>query len=245
MNSQVTQLWDAQQKELLTRRVCSDLVDFDTSTAEFPGLRLVGGVDISYPRTTADTAVVALTILSFPALHTLYTHVQRTQITQPYVAGYLAFREMPAYQQAFAHLRETHPELWPQVVLVDGNGTLHPRAFGSACHLGVLEDVPTVGVAKNLLHLEGVGLDAAGVKRAFAGDPGLSQLAVGELGMAVAPPAECKARNPVFVSPGHRVSQETAVWLVRRCSVYRVPEPIRVADQRSREVVREIEKGGV
>ena len=41
------------------------------------------------------------------------------------------------------------PDLVPDVILVDGNGVLHKRGFGLASHLGVLVDIPTVGVGKN------------------------------------------------------------------------------------------------
>ncbi|XP_030920523.1 endonuclease V [Geospiza fortis] len=51
------------------------------------------------------------------------------------------------------------PQLQPQVLLVDGNGLLHPREFGIACHLGVLTDLPCIGVAKNLLHVDGLVRD--------------------------------------------------------------------------------------
>ena len=38
--------------------------------------------------------------------------------------------------------------------------------------------------------------------------------------------------NPLIVSPGHRVSRETAVELVLRCLAgYRLPEPTRLADR--------------
>ncbi|XP_063654191.1 endonuclease V isoform X12 [Pan troglodytes] len=43
-----------------------------------------------------------------------------------------------------------------QVLLVDGNGVLHHRGFGVACHLGVLTDLPCVGVAKKLLQVDGL-----------------------------------------------------------------------------------------
>lgn len=38
---------------------------------------------------------------------------------------------------------------------------------------------------------------------------------------------------------GHKVSIETAVTLVRACSKHRMPEPIRQADLRSREKIRD------
>ena len=44
--------------------------------------------------------------------------------------------------------------------------------------------------------------------------------------------------NPVYVSVGHRISLASAGQLVRRCSRYRVPEPIRQADLRSRDLIR-------
>ncbi len=43
-----------------------------------------------------------------------------------------------------------------EVVLVDGCGVLHPQGFGSACHLGVSTDTPTVGVSKTWLNVEGL-----------------------------------------------------------------------------------------
>ncbi|RXN14206.1 SEC14 1 [Labeo rohita] len=56
---------------------------------------------------------------------------------------------------ACAHLVVlTYPHM--KVLFVDGNGLFHHREFGLACHLGVLSDLPCVGVAKNLLHVEGV-----------------------------------------------------------------------------------------
>src|SRR2546429_5416821 len=61
----------------------------------------------------------------------------------PYVAGLLAFRELPALISALAKLT-----VEPDVLVCDGYGIAHPRRFGLACHLGVLAGEPAVGVAK-------------------------------------------------------------------------------------------------
>ena len=53
----------------------------------------------------------------------------------------------------YQRLMENQPEMIPQVVLIDGNGVLHPRGFGLASHFGVLANTCTIGVAKNLHHL--------------------------------------------------------------------------------------------
>ena len=42
-----------------------------------------------------------------------------------------------------------YPKLTPHCVMVDGNGLLHFRKFGIACHIGVLTDLPTIGISKD------------------------------------------------------------------------------------------------
>ena len=53
-------------------------------------------------------------------------------------------------------LEKTSKDLMPQVILVDGNGVLHAKQFGLACHLGVLVDIPTVGCSKSLYSIDGI-----------------------------------------------------------------------------------------
>uniref|UniRef100_A0A3Q4HQG4 Uncharacterized protein n=1 Tax=Neolamprologus brichardi TaxID=32507 RepID=A0A3Q4HQG4_NEOBR len=67
-------------------------------------------------------------------------------LTAPYIAGFLAFRETPFLLEALQRLKKNQPTLLPQ-------GTVK---FGLACHLGVLSGLPCVGVAKNLLQVQGV-----------------------------------------------------------------------------------------
>lgn len=48
----------------------------------------------------------------------------------------------------------------PQVVIVDGNGSLHPRRCGVATLLGVTEGLRTLGIAKTLHVFQGVDMHA-------------------------------------------------------------------------------------
>lgn len=49
-----------------------------------------------------------------------------------------------------------------------------------------------------------------------------------------------KATKPVYVSPGHKISIDSATELVHRCSKYRVPEPIRQVNPRPMDSVHVI-----
>eukprot|EP00753_Platysulcus_tardus_P006870 PLAT14657.1.p1 GENE.PLAT14657.1~~PLAT14657.1.p1 ORF type:complete len:183 (+),score=64.19 PLAT14657.1:393-941(+) len=164
------------------------------------------------------------------------------QLSEPYIPGFLAFREVEHLVALVDLLREQQPLLMPQVILVDGNGVLHPRGFGLAAHLGVLTALPTIGVGKTLLHVDGLtkGTVRADVDAAWTEDEGATVELVGDSGRTWGA-AFCRPsiRNPVFISTGHRVSLDTALQLVAACSNYRIPEPVRQADLRSRVVVRE------
>jgi deoxyinosine 3'endonuclease (endonuclease V) len=46
-------------------------------------------------------------------------------------------------------------------------------------------------------------------------------------------------KQPLFVSIGHLVSLATSLDVVRMCTVYKIPEPIRQADLRSRAYIRQ------
>ncbi|XP_008278030.1 endonuclease V isoform X2 [Stegastes partitus] len=129
-----------------------------------------------------------------------------------------------------------------EVVLVDGNGLFHDREFGLACHLGVLSGLPCVGVAKNLLQVQGVNKSQEHQSQIAAlqkgGDSFPLTAASGKvLGKALR--SSDKSVKPVYVSVGHKISLDTAVRLTHACCRYRVPEPIRQADCRSREYLRQ------
>lgn len=186
----------------------------------------------------------------------MYENHAKVKLTLPYIAGYLAFREVQPLLDLISALRSTHPELEPQVILVDGCGVLHPRGFGLASHLGLLSNIPTIGCSKNFLVIDGdgpvLGSHPTKLKKDFkkfvAAHPethGLMPL-VGTVtgktyGAALAAATGKMAegtQNPIFVSVGHKVSLETAVSLVRACSRFRVPEPIRQADLKSRNEIK-------
>ena len=56
------------------------------------------------------------------------------------------------------------------------------------------------------------------------------------------PVKEKNVKKLIYVSVGHLVQLETAVKLVQRTSLHRIPEAVRRADGGSREVLRELEE---
>lgn len=175
----------------------------------------VAGLDAGYDRASRTTRA-AVAVLSFPELEPVAQRVARRRTRFPYVPGYLSFRETPALLAALSGLR-----LRPDLLLCDGHGLAHPRRFGLACHLGVLLDVPSIGVAKSRLVGEHERVPEARGAWVPLGDGGEVIGAVLRTRAGV---------RPLYVSVGHRVSLETAIASVLRCAPrYRLPEPIRRA----------------
>eukprot|EP00050_Salpingoeca_kvevrii_P022684 m.130609 g.130609 ORF g.130609 m.130609 type:complete len:204 (-) comp9790_c0_seq2:403-1014(-) len=148
-------VWEAQQSELKAR-----LAKYDDHEWTLDTLRYVGGVDISFIKGNDVDACAGLVVLELPSMNVVYEDFEMVQLDAPYIPGFLAFREVKFLDALLEKLRKQHPELIPELILVDGNGYLHYRGFGLACHLGVLADIPTIGIGKNLLCVDGLTNDA-------------------------------------------------------------------------------------
>lgn len=180
-----------------------------------PEIRHVAGVDVGFEQGGAVTRA-AVAVLAFPELRLVETALARRPTQFPYVPGLLSFRELPAVLDALAGLKTP-----PDVILCDGQGIAHPRRFGIACHLGVLLDLPTIGVGKTRLigrHAEPGDVKGAWVPLIDGGET---------IGAVLRTRAGVK---PVYVSSGHRISLETAIRLTLACVTrYRLPETTRQA----------------
>ncbi|XP_030062464.1 endonuclease V isoform X1 [Microcaecilia unicolor] len=233
--------WEREQNQLKSKLIEYDTEDWQED-ASFAGLQRIGGVDLSYIKGDDSTACASLVVLSYPDLEVLYEDCRMVSLTAPYVAGFLAFREVHSLVEAVETLQDKDPSLMPQVLLVDGNGVLHHRGFGVACHLGVLTGLPCIGIAKNLLQVSGLENDELHKEQIRSLQMGGDSFPLVEssgrvLGMAL---KSCeKSTKPVYVSVGHKMSLESAVRLIHCCCKYRVPEPIRQADIRSRAHIRQ------
>eukprot|EP01104_Vermistella_antarctica_P008838 TRINITY_DN2250_c0_g1_i1.p1 TRINITY_DN2250_c0_g1~~TRINITY_DN2250_c0_g1_i1.p1 ORF type:complete len:297 (-),score=18.74 TRINITY_DN2250_c0_g1_i1:175-1065(-) len=156
-HAEVKAKWIKLQLDLKKKLVQKDSFEWKVPSGDGDSdLRLIGGVDISFVKGNPVDACACLVVVSYPDLEVVYTACEMVQLTEPYISTFLAFREAPFLVDLVSELRKKSPELVPQLILVDGNGVLHPRGFGLASHLGVLCGIPTIGVGKSFLFVDGV-----------------------------------------------------------------------------------------
>jgi len=206
---------------------------------DFSTIRWVAGVDISFDPKDSDHACAYISIYEAhkPLGPPVYEDHILDKVKVPYESGFLGFREVPFYLTLFERLQKVAPQYWPDVVFVDGFGILHPRGCGSASHLGLKLGLPTVGIAKTLLCHDGLHEDA--IKRRFrkqCQSPGSFVPLVGKSGQTYggAYKSTNETQNPIYISVGHKVSLITAIAMIGPFCQYRIPEPIRNSDIKSK-----------
>ncbi len=168
-------------------------------------IKTVAGFDLTFRDKKAYCVCVVIDYATFNILEIQQTI---TDELMPHHINLLAFREGPP-------IIETYKKLTHQldVLLVDGNGALHPHKVGVASYVGVLLNKPCIGVAKNLAHghLEEECIIVHNEHRGTA----------------------IKTKDfaqPIYVSAGHGLSLLQAVQIVQHClKDYKLPYPLHIA----------------
>ena len=196
------------QKEIAERVVTHD--DFDLNS-----IRRICGVDVAYG--DGNIAYCSAVVMEAEekeevegakngrGMVVVDSADLKTTAKFPYIPGLLMLREAEPMIRTLAMLKKDY-----DLLLVDGNGRLHPRKCGLACYLGVTLDKPAIGVAKSRL---------CGTVR-----PDCFVEMKGEvLGYVV-------DKKKLYISVGHRISLESAVAIVQKLGI----EPLRLADINSK-----------
>ena len=211
--------WDLTPKEAMAvqSRLAAEIVCRD----DFGPVARVAGVDVGFEGNGATTRA-AVTVLAFPSLQLETSAIARLPTRFPYVPGLLSFREIPAVLAAMERLN-----VRPDLLLCDGQGIAHPRRFGIASHLGLLLDIPAIGVAKTRLigrHDEVPDERGAWVPLK-AGSETIGAVLLTRRGV-----------KPLYVSPGHRIGLESSIaWVMACLTRYRLPETTRWAHRLASE----------
>lgn len=207
----------------------------------------VVGTDLSFFPEDSTKAVASLVVTHFDDVEKVaWEKHEVVDLPEPYIPTFLSFRELTGLLHMWQLFEAEAPEIAQRVsvILLDGNGILHPRRLGIASHFGVVINRPTIGCAKTLLYLPGFPNEKH-VQRYFAEhdcDTSFNYALKTDQGehAATAIRSHRDAKRPIFVSPGHLVSHLEALVFVRHCIRVRVPEPIRKADLNGRRVVQEL-----
>lgn len=182
----------------------------------FPSIKTIAGVDCI---SVQDKLLACIVVCEFPSLRIIEKKTYLLNDALPYREGFQDYREMPAIIEAYNKLDQE-----PDVILVNGNGIVHPRKIGLASHLGLALNKATIGVAESL-----------SLGRVEKGKIILYNEIMG---------FEIKTREfskPVYVSPGHLVSLGSVLNVIPQTIQYphKMPEPLHLAHKIGKKKVKE------
>ncbi len=181
-------------------------------------IKYIGGADVSM-NLFSTFGFAGFVTLSYQTLGVIDKSVVKDDLKFPYIPGLLSFREIPMLLKAWEKLK-----IKPDVIIVDGVGIAHPRRLGIATHLGILLNVPTIGCAKSVL---------TGVYDEPAQEAGSVSYLYDKYNKTEILGAAVRTKNkvkPVFISPGHLITLEESIDIVKKCVIkHRLPEPTRMA----------------
>ena len=187
-------------------------------------IETVGGVDQAFLQ---DNRIIScITILDYPEMNLIEKKIAIKRVNFPYIPGFLAFREFPAILEACRKLTK-----YPDILIIDGHGIAHPRRIGIATHAGILLNRVTIGVAKKKLVGEFSYPEEVGqYKPLIYGNS--------TIGFVMKSREYC---NPIFISPGHKISLETGLEIVKNCiRGHKLPEPVWQAHRLVNEFRRKV-----
>ncbi|MHA2357787.1 MAG: endonuclease V [Candidatus Heimdallarchaeaceae archaeon] len=192
------------QKKLAERSVIKDTLK---------QISKVGALDVAYKE---KKGYVAGIIFDLEERKIVETKALSAPVPAPYIPTFLFLREVPFFLEILSHFT-----IEPDIFLIDGHGIAHPYYAGSATIFGVLADKPSIGVAKKPLKY---------FKYIKSQDKNLDYIEVKERKVGVR--FRIKENwNPIFISPGHKVTINTAFKVVSKSTIekYKLPIPLRIA----------------
>jgi deoxyribonuclease V len=217
------------QEEIASKAVIEDKLSLKE-------LKLIAGADQAFfyeskndteNEDRQEKIISAVVVLEYPSMRFIDYSYSVMPVDFPYIPGLLSFREAPAIINAFHALKNKNK---PDLLVIDGCGINHPRFAGLATHVGVILDVATIGVAKNLLCGKG---EVPGEE----GEEHVIKYEGREVGYYLKSQKGCK---PIIVAPGHKVSLDTSLKIIKNClKVHKLPEPTRIAHLYANKIKKE------
>ena len=171
----------------------------------FKHAQKVAGADVSFEKD--NRAVAAAVVVDLDGLNVTDSKTIEVELLFPYISGFLGFREADAVISVLRKLDDNF-----DVLMVNGHGIMHPRGFGLASHVGLLMDIPTIGIAKRL------------IKGNYKYKGGNSLKTIEFMNKSV---GACNKQK--YISVGHKIFLKTAVDIARETSIFKMPEPLRQA----------------
>jgi len=180
-------------------------------------IKTIAGADQSY---IEGKVISTIAVCNYKSLSLIEDKHAIVEAKVPYKSGFLFYKDGHALIEAFNRLENK-----PDVLIVKANGILHPRRIGMASHVGILLDIATIGVTKTLM-LGQMRENTIYVEKEARGYGLITR----------------EHANPIYLSPGHKISLKTSLEVIKKCIrlPHKLPEPLHIAHKYGNKIREKI-----
>ncbi|WP_271814561.1 endonuclease V [Clostridium beijerinckii] len=193
-------------------------------------INFCAGVDLAYWEKDGEQyGVCSIIVIDYKTKEVIENVHSYGKIITPYVAGFLAFRELPLVIEAARKLVSN-----PDIFIFDGNGYFHFNHMGIATHASFFLNKPTIGVGKSYLKINGTDFEMPRDEIGAYTDIVIKNEVYGRVLRSR------KNTKPIFISCGNYIDIETTTEVILNLldKESRIPIPTRLADLET-HIVRE------
>lgn len=180
-------------------------------------IKTIAGADQAY---IEGNVISAIAVCDYKTLKVIEEKHAVVDAKVPYKSSFLFYKDGPAVIEAFNKLENK-----PDVLVIGANGILHPRRIGMASHIGILLDVPIIGITKRLM-LGEIRENTIYVEKEARGYGLITR----------------EHAKPIYVSPGHKISLKTSLEIIKNIIRFphKLPEPLHIAHKYSSKIRKEL-----
>ncbi|MFC7395549.1 endonuclease V [Scopulibacillus cellulosilyticus] len=185
-------------------------------------VKTCAGVDLAYwEEENQSFGTCSIIVIDYHSKEVIEKVCSVGKINVPYVAGYLAFRELPLIIEAAEKLT-----VEPDVFLFDGNGFLHYNHIGIATHASFFLNKATIGIAKTYLKIQNHDFIMPENEVGAFSDIIINGTVYGRAVRTM------KNVKPVFLSCGNYIDLNSSFEIMMKLinEESRLPIPVRLAD---------------
>ncbi|MBS3121810.1 endonuclease V [Candidatus Woesearchaeota archaeon] len=188
-------------------------------TDSFETIKKIAGVDYIY---TDKDIICAIVVIDYKTLQIIESKYSAEPMSIPYIPGFLSYRIAPVTLKTIEKLVNR-----PDLLMIAGNGIMHPRQIGAASAIGLFIDLPTIGIAKKRLCGEEKG-DTVYLGKDVIG----KKLETRD-----------KAK-PIYVSQGHKISLTSTIEITKNMlKGHKLPEPLYFAHRYGNKIKSKLKEG--
>lgn len=183
----------------------------------FSKIDIIAGADATYKKNFTIASIASINFKTHEIIE-MKTIYDKTNF--PYIPTLLSFREAPLIFKCY-HLLNNKPD----IIIVNGHGIAHPYKCGLATHIGVILNIPSIGVARKKLYGEEKSIN----NKIFLIDEESSIIAE----------VIKRGKSKLYISIGNMIDLETSVSIVLSLlNGLNLPLPLQIAHNECERILK-------